>query len=813
LENINWTRDALDFLLSLHPLKKDKDFAHLYARSMELFIQYAHAHAAALIRIEDKVTAKVWYRTQDSFLASPLQPERLRTWALGDKIVWEDGMFFLPIYENGFCGGIQLLPKSTLAEDPGFLSFLNVAWTGLKEVAYLVQSYYIIDELKARFNTILETIPQGVVFIDEAGKNAWINSNAARILHLERGENHPTLISTAMQTLRNMAANKEDIAKEGTRFFSTPGQSIRGWKWIFGNPVHTVLSVSCSPLQSQQTKGRLWVFTDDTFHHLATVQLNELNTELEEKRKLADEQNQAKSDFLANMSHEIRTPMNGVIGMTSLLSHTELDEEQKEYVDIIRISGESLVSIINDILDFSKIESGKMELEELPFFVNTVIEETYDLLSVKANEKGLDLLYFVEPDVPAEINGDITRLRQVLINLVSNGIKFTSNGEIFIHVINKGLDAEGEYTLEFSVKDTGLGIPENKFYKLFESFSQVDSSTTRKFGGTGLGLAICQRLVRLMGGDIRVESALGQGSSFIFQIKVHANRKIKQFEAKASGDLEDLNGKKVLIIDDNTTNLRILKSQCEMWGMEVQVFNYYADALEVLKSTSFDLAILDMVMPEKDGVEVGQIIKRTYPHLPLVLFTSSGGLSRSHANTTGLFAAVQNKPIKHAQIYKTIQEVLTKRVKATPANNQPEVRKPDHIPLHILIAEDIPINQKLLSRSLEKLGYTPDIANNGREALNALARKQYHLIFMDVMMPEMDGLEATRIILDTYPRGQRPIIIATTANALSDDRDKVLAAGMDDYISKPYKIQDIEDKLEKWQRQIFETHENGMAGL
>ncbi|MEA5256803.1 ATP-binding protein [Arcicella aquatica] len=298
------------------------------------------------------------------------------------------------------------------------------------------------------------------------------------------------IIAEAMQKLRDKAVNKDEIIKEGIRLFSLPGQKINYWKWIFGDPVTYVLSVSCVPTISQNIKGRLWVFADATFQHLANEQLLELNTELAEKRIIAEEQNKAKSDFLANMSHEIRTPMNGVIGMASLLVNTELSEEQMDYVETIRISGEALIAIINDILDFSKIESGKIELESKPFYINNVIEETYDLLSVNANEKGLDLLYYIEPDVPLENKADITRLRQIILNLVNNGIKFTAKGEIQVSVKNGGIDEQGFYNLEFSVRDTGIGIPQDKYYKLFENFSQVDSSTTRKYGGTGLGLAI-----------------------------------------------------------------------------------------------------------------------------------------------------------------------------------------------------------------------------------------------------------------------------------------------------------------------------------
>lgn len=811
---VDWTHEAVIFLTGLYPIKKKKDFKLILNESTNLLKKHAHANAASFIRIEDDITARIEYSTSDEWINQLIDIELISELVEGNEIVFDveqlieqqasEITVFIPLKEAGFVGGFLLQVDAGLTREVGFRGFLNYALTGLKETAFIIQKYLLIEDLSMRFNTILETIPQGVVFVDDVGKTGWVNSMAAEILGIPKQNNSPVVIAQAMQKLRNTAVNRDEINAEGLRLFSSPGQKISDWKWIFGDPVSLVLSVSSVPAVSENIKGRMWEFTDFTFPYLAKQQLQELSDELAEKRRIADEQNKAKSDFLASMSHEIRTPMNGVLGMASLLADTELTEEQADFVDTIRISGEALIAIINDILDFSKIEAGKIELERKAFYVNNVIEETYDLLSLTANEKNLDLLYYVEPEVPLEIMGDVTRVRQILINLVGNGIKFTEKGEIQVSVRNAGLDEDGIYTLEFEVKDTGIGIPEDKYYRLFQSFSQVDASTTRKYGGTGLGLVICQRLTALMGGTIRVDSEVGKGSSFIFTIKAEANREVKQFISPLNIDTEALKNKRILILDDNSTNLKILQTQCAHWGMNASTFQQHEAALQALATEKYDLVITDMNMPAKDGIEVTKIIKENYANLPVILFSSAGPGNDYVNQHKHLFAGLLNKPTKHKHILKTISEALLQKAELQlPVASVVETVK-TALPISILIAEDVIINQKLLLKVLEKLGYQADLANNGNEVLQAMTTKKYHLVFMDIMMPEMDGYEATRMILETYTEANRPVIIAATANAMSDDRERALLAGMDDYISKPFNFQDVKAIIEKWEKALLQ---------
>jgi signal transduction histidine kinase/DNA-binding response OmpR family regulator len=577
-----------------------------------------------------------------------------------------------------------------------------------------------------------------------------------------------------------------------------PGAPLKEKRWEYGSPVKVVYNVACTATMSENTRGKLYVFTDITSMYLANEQLRELNSELALKRLEADEKNNAKSDFLANMSHEIRTPMNGVIGMTSLLASTVLSNEQQDYVDTIRMSGETLLSLINDLLDFSKIEAGKMELEQNTCSIGAVIEETYDLLSVKANEKNLDLLYMIEPDVPAEILSDVTRLRQVLSNLVSNGIKFTEKGEILIEVsvLEK---KEDWYTFEITVKDTGIGIPREKQHKLFQNFSQVDTSTTRKYGGTGLGLAISQKIIHLMGGTIRVESEMGKGASFIFNFVAQANRQVKQYSGKQENVI--LKGKKILILDDNLTNLKILKAQCEMWEMNAHTFTSPTLAIDALAREHYHIAIIDMVIHNTNGVEVAERIKQRFPGItiPLVLFSSAGYSPLDEPRYKDLFAATLYKPTRHQQIRKTITDILSRQTSRRKKNViEPITIIENPNPLRILVAEDNDINQKLIRRALEKLGYTCDIVFNGKEVLRAAEAMDYDIVFMDILMPEMDGYRATEELFNLLRGRNMPVIIAMTANAMEEDRKKALDTGMNDYISKPFKMEEIKAKLDKW---------------
>jgi PAS domain S-box-containing protein len=700
------------------------------------------------------------------------------------------------------------------------------------------QLYAAAQETQRRLTDIIDFLPDPTLVIDEASRViAWnraieqMTGVAARDMlgkgNYEYaipfyGERRPILIDLVRMPREEFARKYAHIAIQGSvlagETFVTHLRGSSGYLYATASALHD---------SKGDFAGAIETIRDLTERKQAEV-------ELQRAKEAAEAATQAKSAFLATMSHEIRTPMNAIIGMSGLLLDTQLTPDQREFAETIRNSGDALLTIINDILDFSKIEAGRMELESQPFDLRECVESALDLVKLRAAEKGLELVCEIAGEIPLAIVGDVTRLRQILVNLLNNAVKFTEQGEVLVSCDTETVSESSRRPvtptpplpvpafLHFTVRDTGIGIPTDRLNRLFQAFSQVDASTTRKYGGTGLGLAVSKRLSELMGGTMWVESegVPGKGTAFHFTIRAPEAAELPS-RPHLRGESPELRGRSVLIVDDNDANRRILTLQTQSWGLRPRVTGSAREALEwVRQGIRFDLAILDLHMPEMDGVELAEAIRCVGEGLapapvpsadllpapapatglqstppPLILLSSLGGSGREIP--PGLFAASLTKPLKASALFDALigvfggQRAPGPAPASVPARPALRAEMAQHRPLRILLAEDYVVNQKLALRLLAQMGYRADVAANGLEAIEALERQPYDVVLMDAQMPEMDGLEATRQIRNRWPAAEQPRIIALTANAMQGDREICLEAGMDDYVSKPIRVEEL----------------------
>jgi PAS domain S-box-containing protein len=662
--------------------------------------------------------------------------------------------------------------------------------------------------LEAQMNASID----GILVVDCERKKILQNQRAIELWKIPEHVAESDDDDAEVRYLTSSAKYPEQFLAQVTYLYNHPEETSRDDVELADG---TVLDRYSAPVLGRdgQNYGRIWIFRDITERKRAEVRQQEANRKLKEATTranemaaLAEQASIAKSEFLANMSHEIRTPMNGVIGMTGLLLDTELSPDQRRYAEIIRASGESLLAVINDILDFSKIEAGKLELEELDFDLHTLLDEFARMMAVRAEEKRLELICAVAPGVPSRLKGDPGRLRQVLVNLTGNAIKFTSTGEVAVRA-TLVQESEADVVLRFSVRDTGIGIPPDALGRLFNKFTQVDASTTRRFGGTGLGLAIAKQLTELMGGTITVQSEAGRGSEFWF-----TSRFKKQPPGRTAPQSlpASLAGARALVVDDNPTNREIIVAQLKAWGLHSTEAADGPAAVKLLyqaleTGVPYRLVLTDMQMPGMDGEALGRIVasEQRFAGTKLVMLTSLGQRGDARRLAESGFSAALIKPVRQSELFDCLTSVLGEA--GIPAQPQPPanswgVHKLSRTNVRVLLAEDNITNQQVALGIVGKLGLRVDGVANGREALEALRSIPYDLVLMDVQMPEMDGLEATRALraAGSGSLNANIPIIAMTAHAMQGDREACLAAGMDDYIAKPVSPAGLSALLGKW---------------